>query len=393
MERLKDKACIVGVGESAFTRRSGKTELALMLEASVNAIGDAGLTPHDIDGIIGPPAGAYAEYFAANLGIEDLRYATTVLMGGASLVASLQSAAMAVAFGIARHVLIPMGWNGYSANPVRGGGPRAGEASVPPQFPLGPTVGAYYLPYGATVPVQWYAWIATRHQKLYGIPSEAMGAVAVAERKHAQLNPKAMMRGRPLTMQDYLASRWVSSPFRLFDCCLETDGACAIVVSAAERARDLKTSAGLYLGRGRGPSLPRRRYTFAARFFHNSAELRGAQGLRDGRRRARRYRFCRGLRLLHLRRDAAARGDGLLQARRSRRFRARRKNRAGRRTAPQHAWWAAFRSSRVGGANHIVEATRQLRHQCGERQVKDAEVGVVTGWGDFGDGSIAILRK
>jgi 3-oxoacyl-[acyl-carrier-protein] synthase III len=112
MYSLKDKACIVGVGESAFSRGSGKTELALMLEASVNAIADAGLKPHDIDGIIGPPLGATAEHFAANLGIEDLRYATTVHMGGASPVVSLQSAALAVACGIATHVLIPCGWNG-----------------------------------------------------------------------------------------------------------------------------------------------------------------------------------------------------------------------------------------------------------------------------------------
>ena len=108
MYSLKDKACIVGVGESAFSRGSGKTELRIMLDAAVNAIADAGLKPHDIDGIIGPPLGATAEHFAANLGIEDLRYATTVHMGGASPVVSLQSAALAVACGIANNVLIPV---------------------------------------------------------------------------------------------------------------------------------------------------------------------------------------------------------------------------------------------------------------------------------------------
>jgi acetyl-CoA acetyltransferase len=242
MDTLKDKACIVGVGESAFTRGSGKTELRLMLEASLAAIGDAGLKPHDIDGIVGPPIGSVAEHFAANLGIEDLRFATTVHMGGASPVVSLQAAAMAIAGGVATNVLIPLGWNGYSSNPVRGGGARAetGEKPMPEPNPMMNTIGAFYLPYGATVPVQWYAWLATRHKHLYGTPFETMGAIAVNGRANAHLNEKAMMRGRPLTMDDYLAARWVSYPFRLYDCCLETDAAGAVVVTSAERARDLK---------------------------------------------------------------------------------------------------------------------------------------------------------
>ncbi|MGH7837255.1 MAG: thiolase C-terminal domain-containing protein, partial [Candidatus Binataceae bacterium] len=259
MYSLKDKGCITGVGESKFSRGSGKTELQLLLEASVNAIADAGLRPHDIDGIIGPPLGATAEHMAANLGIEDLRYATSVHMGGASPVVALQSAAMAVACGIANHVLIPVGWNGYSSNPVRGGGARSsggGEVSIPPPNPMVNTVGAYYLPYGATVPAQFYAWLATRHMKLYGTPFESMGAIAIAERKHAQLNERAMMRGRPLSMQDYLDARWVSFPFRLYDCCLETDAACAIVVSSAERARDLKKAPVYIAGAAEGHPYP-----------------------------------------------------------------------------------------------------------------------------------------
>src|SRR6266704_5993354 len=108
MFTLKDQACIVGVGETTFTRGSGNTDLPLMLEAWMKAITEAGLTPHDIDGIIPPPLPTTAEHFAANLGIEDLRYATTVHMGGASPVVSLQSAALAIACGIANNVLIPV---------------------------------------------------------------------------------------------------------------------------------------------------------------------------------------------------------------------------------------------------------------------------------------------
>ena len=159
-----------------------------MLEASVNAINDAGLKPHDIDGIIGPPLGAASEHIAANLGIEDMRYATTVHMGGASPVVSLQSAAMAIASGVATNVLIPVGWNGYSSNPVRGGGARAdtGEKPMPAPNPLQNTIGAFYLPYGATVPVQWYAWLATRHKQLYGTPLRGDGR---DRRRRAQARP------------------------------------------------------------------------------------------------------------------------------------------------------------------------------------------------------------
>src|ERR1041384_5590559 len=126
MNSLNDKACIVGVGESAFTRGTDKNELQLMLEASSNALHDAGLNAHDIDGIVGPPIGAPAEHFAANLGIEDLRYAVTVHTGGAASVTGLQGAALAVTSGVARNVLVPMGWLGYSAMRVSTSGRREG---------------------------------------------------------------------------------------------------------------------------------------------------------------------------------------------------------------------------------------------------------------------------
>ena len=110
----------------------------------MKAITDAGLKPHDIDGIIPPPLPSTAEHFAANLGIEDLRYSVTVHMGGASPVTSLQSAAMAIACGVAKNVLVPLGWNGYSS--MRVSSPQsdngAGVAA------LGTTIGEYYLPYG-----------------------------------------------------------------------------------------------------------------------------------------------------------------------------------------------------------------------------------------------------
>jgi acetyl-CoA acetyltransferase len=394
MHSLKDQACIVGVGETAFTRGSGKTEFALMLEASMKAIADAGLTPHDIDGIVPPPTPTItAEHFAANLGIEDLRYAVTVHMGGASVLTALQSAALAVACGVAKNVLIPFGWNGYSSARVRSLGSKEGGDQVGGALAsLMTTINEYYLPYGASVPVQWYAWLATRHKELYQVPDEATGAIAVASRKHAQLNDKAYMRGRPLTMDDYLNSRWVAKPFRLFDCCLETDGAGAVVISSAERAKDGKHPPVYLAGIAEGhpypaDDIPARPDPFIIGLSFATPKALHMAGidLKDldfiEIYDCFTYVVLLQLEALGFCKRGEA-GDFV----------------AGGRLElgsdlPINTHGGLHSEAHVGGINHIIEATRQLRHDCGPRQVEDAQLGLVTGWGDFGDGSLAILRR
>ena len=135
MDILKDKAAIVGTGETEYSKNSGMSNLALLLQAAVRAIDDAGLSPKDIDGIIPGIMGVAAEDIMSNFGTNDLRYTVTVHMGGASAVASLQSAAMAVATGVASNVLCVTGWNGYSGMRVGAiGGVGGFELPMMPQM-------------------------------------------------------------------------------------------------------------------------------------------------------------------------------------------------------------------------------------------------------------------
>ncbi len=390
MSTLKDRACIAGIGETAYTRdaASTKSALALQLEASLRAIDDAGLTPKQIDGILPPfPRMGTAEALAANLGIEDLRFAATVHMGGASAVASLQAAAMAVATGVAHHVLIPAGWNGYS-------GARAAQAIATDisAIPGGAIARDYYIPYGLTAPPQWYALIARRHMHEFGTTPEQLGAIAVAMRKHAQLNPNAVMRGRPMTLDDYLASPIIAGPYRLFDCCLETDGAAAVVVTSAERARDLKRAPVHIMGVAHGHPYPADEITNRKDIFHTGITEAAPRAFAMAAVTPNDVDFaqiydCFTFEVIQQLEEAGfcKRGEGGAFVE------------GGRielgSELPVNTHGGLLSEAHVLGMSHVVEAVRQLRGEACERQVKDAEIGVVTGWGDFGDGSIAVLRR
>ena len=195
---LSGRAAIVGIAETDYMRGSDSSPVELMLQAATEAIADAGLGPGDIDGIIPPPGYTSNEELAANLGIEHLAYSTTVHMGGASPTAALQSAALAVAAGVARRVLVVVGWNGYSAfRASRGPRPRKGMDATA----VGDTVIDVYLPYGALSAAQFYAWICTRHKQLYGTLDTDTAQIALTCRDHAQRNEvqrsASALRGGP----------------------------------------------------------------------------------------------------------------------------------------------------------------------------------------------------
>lgn len=375
-------AAVTGIAELGYQRGvSEYSTLSLQLQAGLAAVRDAGIQPHEVDGVIAMSSGvALAEDFVRAFGIRDLRFSAMVPMGGASSVAGLQLAAAMVHAGVCRHVLVPMGRDG-----------RAGDAMTRiAQLQVFRGVAEFELPLGAFAPAQIYAAMARRHMYEFGTLSTDFAEIAMTMRHHATTQPNAIMR-KPMTLEDHQASRMIADPFRLLDCCIDNAGAAAVLVSAADTVVDIKKPPVWLLAAAEGhpdsplsitqrPDLTTLGIAKAAdRAFAESGITRNdvdvaciydcftyivLTQLED-------MGFCQKGEGGAFVRNGALRVGGRL---------------------PVNPHGGALSQAHMVGMNHIVELVRQLRGEAAN-QVTAAKYGVVTGFGDLGDGSIAILSR
>ncbi len=381
-------AAIVGVGETSHTRGANPqaTDLSLLCEASRTAVADAGYDLGDIDGLIAPYMGPGAEEIMTHLGIANLSFASQVRLGGASSVAAIGHAAAAIASGLAEVVLVPVGWAAYSGRRARS------LAQVDATTPYRRAVRDLYSPYGVFAPSQVYAQQAMRHLVEHETPVEALGRIAVNTRRNAQLHPNALMQ-KPMTIEDYFASKWIVEPYRLFDCCVETDSGAAVVVTSVERAkkhshRSFAVVQGYAEAR---PSEPEDMFNrddfFEIGLTHAAPRAWEMASLAPEDMNFAEIYDCFTFEVLQQLEEAgfAPRGQG------GEFVLAGKTDPGG--VLPLNTHGGMLSQGHALGMSHVVEAVTQLRGEAAARQVVNAQHGVVTGWGDLGDGSIAILKR
>lgn len=389
-ERFEDRVVISGVGQSAIGRQVDRSGLQLTLDAILAAVADAGLTVDDLDGLAMFPGGGVANlpgYANGNLyEVQDALGLTTTWRQGQveGMALPFHGPAMAVATGQARHAVIWRTVKEGSAARNAGGRPAYGSTK-----PLAEGPNALLLPVGMLSPVCQIAPYATRYLHETGTTREQLGGIAVAQRAHAARHPDAVYR-EPLTLEDYLAARMISSPLCLFDCDVPVDGATAIVVSAIETAPDLRAPvrvealAGVIEGRPlweQWEDLTRVGHGAAAAMWARTdltaadvdvaqlydgfsiellwwLEAMGFCGVGEG------GAFVEGGHRLAL--------DGDL---------------------PTNTWGGQLSGGRLHAAfGHTAEAVRQLRGEAGERQVAGAEVAAVTNVGGIEAGAALLTR-
>lgn len=386
---LRDKTAIVGIGWTEYSKNSGRSVLSLAVEACKKAVTDSGLAVKDVDGIITFAMGDSIppQQVAACLGLPRLRYHGDFFGGGPMSQQVVMTAAMAVATGAANYVLVYRALNGRSGRRLGGTGEKpstAGEAQ-------------FFIPFGWTSFAHSIAVWQTRHMALYGTTERQFGMVAVTAREYAVMNDRAMMRA-PMTIDDYLKSKWICRPMRLLDICPETDGACSVLVTSAERARDLRQIPAHIMaavhGGGPNPSAytmniaPHIRWVehTALHGKYNAPELFGKAGITakdidvaeiyddmtiSTIMQLEDFGFC----------DKGEGGPFVEEG-----------NVALNGKLPTNTHGGLLSEGYLHGLNHVVEAVSQLRGQAGKRQVRDAQIALTTG-GAGTTGSALVLRR
>jgi len=376
---LKDRTAIAGLGYTPQGRVPGRSAMSLYLEASKNAIFDAGLTIPDVDGILIQPCPTDPRISAFGLAQElglYLRFGGDHQVQGASAGAIVQHAAMAVDTGLCSCCLCAFADTSLSGSPSTG-----------IVYQLASGANAAYGNFGVAA---GYAMIARRYMHEYGITSRQFGEVAVTFRRHARLNPIAQMRD-PMTIEDHQSSRWVVEPLHLLDCCPVHDGGRALIVTSAERARDLRHPPVYVMGMGQGHpfSDPLRRLaltvTGAARSGKTAFSMAGISpeavdvcAIYDA------FSFIVPLQLEDLGFCGKGEGGAFVEV-----------GRIGLDgELPTNTSGGLLSEVYLQGWVGTHEATRQLRGDCGERQVPGAEIALLTSSGGvLSEHATVILRR
>lgn len=245
---ILDRVAVVGIGETQYYKRGGapEPEFVLVLRAIHRAAEDAGIDVRQLDGFASYSADRNEPLRTASaLGIEEVRFANMVWGGGGGGVcAAVANAAAGLIAGYCRYAVVYRGL-------AQGQFYRFGQAGAARQVS---GVRAYIAPYGLSTPAEVIAMHTRAFMEAYAMSHDPLAAVALVSNRHAQRNPRALMYGRPITREDYDNSRWIVEPFRLFDCCLENDGAAAVILTLADRARDLAQRPAYLLAAAQGSS-------------------------------------------------------------------------------------------------------------------------------------------
>ena len=265
--QLGGKASIVGIGATEFSKESGRSEMSLASEAVAAAIADAGLQPSDVDGMVTYSSDNNPEVeIARHVGLGSLRHFSRVHYGGGAASGTVALAAMAVATGVADVVVCYRAFNERSGRRF-----GAGIQDIPNAATAERAQFSWTTPFGQLTPASWVAMVARRYMHLYGATSQDFGRVAVAGRRHAATNPAAWFYNQPITLEEHQASRWIVDPLHLLDCCQESDGGQALVITSAERARDLPNTPALIVATAQGAG--EEQWTMTSFFRDDIAQL------------------------------------------------------------------------------------------------------------------------